>query len=279
MKEVYPDPREELGRNDSLASVDHDAGVVVVEAEGPVQPSRAVAGVRAARRLANELGYSILFDLSRADVSLSLGDAYFLPRDPKVARAGAENVAIVFGDDEPADWARFAELTSANVGIAVRFFSDREEAYAALSRSAEARRARSTKLDARILVVDDDPDILASSARVIRNAGYEVFEAGTGIEAIEVALREVPDLVLLDVVLPDIDGVEVCRRIRSEAALEDTVVALASSIRTSLEDQGDSLDCRPDAYLRRPLSNKELVSSIEFLLSKRELEEASPGAR
>jgi len=277
MPEGLQDYANELACLESTATVDHDAGVVSVDSSGVIEASRAKAGLRAARRLANELGYALLFDVSDAKVALSIADTYFLPRDPEIPRTASGTVAVVHGAADPAEWAKFAELTAANAGIVVQLYENRDEALAELRKTQEALRATGApRGDARILVVDDDPDILASSSRVIRNAGYEVFEAGTGEEALEVALREKPDLVLLDVVLPGIDGIEVCRRLREEPSLKGSIVALASSIRTTIDDQHESLGSSPDAYLSRPLGNKDLIASIEFLLRKNAWSDIEP---
>jgi DNA-binding response OmpR family regulator len=76
--------------------------------------------------------------------------------------------------------------------------------------------------DIKILVVDDDPDILFATARVIRKAGYKVIEASTGSECIQRAKAEKPDIILLDVILPDAKGIELCRQIKADSFYQKT---------------------------------------------------------
>lgn len=71
----------------------------------------------------------------------------------------------------------------------------------------------------RILVVDHDPDVLLATSRLLKEAGYEVLEASTGKECLGVVRRSRPDLVLLEVVLPDMDGTEACKRIKADPSL------------------------------------------------------------
>lgn len=126
----------------------------------------------------------------------------------------------------------------------------------------------------KVLIVDDDPDVLFATSRVVKSAGYEVLEATTGLECIETAGAKRPDLILLDVVLPDADGTELCRRIKSDPALAGTFVILISGTKTATTDQADGLDIGADGYIIRPVSNRELVARIKamvrILLAERE---------
>jgi CheY-like chemotaxis protein len=82
--------------------------------------------------------------------------------------------------------------------------------------------------NALILVVDDDPVMLRATGRLLKSAGYEVIKAGTGSDALRLAKEQEPDLVLLDVVLLDMDGLEVCRRIKADPQLADIYVILGN---------------------------------------------------
>ena len=79
-----------------------------------------------------------------------------------------------------------------------------------------------------ILMVDDDPAILEVYSKILRRQGYDVWEASTGQQGLQVARERHPDLVLLDVMLPDLSGIEVCRQIKADPALVDVFVVLIS---------------------------------------------------
>ncbi|HEX2964553.1 MAG TPA: response regulator [Syntrophorhabdaceae bacterium] len=115
----------------------------------------------------------------------------------------------------------------------------------------------------RVLVTDDNPDILLMSSTLLKRAGYDVLEAETGQQCLETARREHPDLILLDVILPDISGVRVCREIKADKELSDIFVILASGIQISSENQAEGLDIGADGYIIRPISNKEFVARVQ----------------
>ena len=83
----------------------------------------------------------------------------------------------------------------------------------------------------RVLVVDDDPIMLRSYSRLLKSAAYEVLQATTGEDGISLAKKEKPDLILLDVVLPDLDGLLVCKRLKEDPELAESFVVLLSSFR------------------------------------------------
>jgi PAS domain S-box-containing protein len=115
----------------------------------------------------------------------------------------------------------------------------------------------------KILVVDDEPAILAATVRVLRSAGFDVLEAATGAGCLEVAKEHRPDLILLDVVLPDIDGRDVCRELKGDPALTPTFVVLTSGERKSADDRVAGLDVGADGYILRPVGNRELLAWVE----------------
>lgn len=100
----------------------------------------------------------------------------------------------------------------------------------------------------------------------MRHAGYEVLEAGTGLEGLALAMEERPDLVLLDVVLPDLSGEEVCRRIRQCAEISGVFVVLISSSQTTPGHHVAGLEAGADAYIVRPIEGRELVARVQALL-------------
>jgi PAS domain S-box-containing protein len=114
----------------------------------------------------------------------------------------------------------------------------------------------------RILVVDDDPDILFGTCRTLVKSGYEVIKAGTGEEALKMALQHRPDLILLDSMLPDEEGIEVCAKIKAILALANTIVVMISGVRINLEYQLQAFFKGADGYIARPIGNQELVAQV-----------------
>src|SRR5215203_4014387 len=110
----------------------------------------------------------------------------------------------------------------------------------------------------RVLVVDDEPNILATLAPLLRSRGYEVFTAMSGRAALETIDRDKPDLVVLDLGLPDIDGVDLCRQIRESA----TVPIVVLSARGSEGDKVRALDVGADDYVTKPFGAEELLARI-----------------
>lgn len=117
----------------------------------------------------------------------------------------------------------------------------------------------------RILVVDDDPKILSMMRRGLIFAGYDVVTVGTGEEALNQAILEVPGLVVLDVMLPGIDGFEVCRRLRSA---EPRLPILLLTARDRVPDRVEGLDAGADDYLVKPFAFDELLARIRALLRR-----------
>ncbi len=112
----------------------------------------------------------------------------------------------------------------------------------------------------RVLVADDDRAALRAASRVLKRAGYEVLSADGGRDAWSLCRSGRPQLVLSDVEMPDMDGFELCRRIKSDPELRSTIVVLISGRRISPEDHVDGLGLGADGYLRRPVGPKELVA-------------------
>ncbi len=117
-----------------------------------------------------------------------------------------------------------------------------------------------------ILVVDDEPITLFASARLLRSAGYSVFEADSGAACLSLAREKKPDLILLDVQLPDILGYEVCRQIKADAELRQSYVVLLSGVMTSSDNQSEGLEIGADGYLTRPIANRELLARVQAMV-------------
>ncbi|HEY3229161.1 MAG TPA: response regulator transcription factor [Roseiflexaceae bacterium] len=124
----------------------------------------------------------------------------------------------------------------------------------------------------KILVVDDDVELLGLIGFALRQAGYLAITAAQGGEALELFEREQPDLVILDVNLPVLNGFEVCRRIRAEA----TTPIMMLTARSSEEDQVQGLDGGADDYLTKPFSPRTLLARVRALLRRAEIDRPAP---
>jgi two-component system response regulator MprA len=116
----------------------------------------------------------------------------------------------------------------------------------------------------RILVVDDDPMVATTVQRVLRPEGYEVDVALGGAQALEQARAHRPDLVVLDLLMPDIDGLEVCRRLRANGDLP----ILMLTARSGTADRVRGLDTGADDYLVKPFAYAELLARVRALLRR-----------
>jgi two-component system response regulator MprA len=117
----------------------------------------------------------------------------------------------------------------------------------------------------RVLVVEDDADIADVLRRSLRNEGYEVRTSADGLDALDVAAGFVPDLVVLDLGLPRLDGVEVCKQLRADG----DVPILMLTARAETEDRVSGLDSGADDYLVKPFERQELLARIRALLRRR----------
>jgi two-component system response regulator MprA len=120
------------------------------------------------------------------------------------------------------------------------------------------------KMQRRILVVDDDPNILKVVQRGLGFEGYRVQVAATGEEALAVARETEPDLVILDLMLPGVDGIEVCRRLRG--GLNTPILMLTA--RDAVRDKITGLEAGADDYLAKPFVFDELVARVRALLRR-----------
>jgi two-component system response regulator MprA len=117
----------------------------------------------------------------------------------------------------------------------------------------------------RVLVVEDDADIADVLRRTLRQEGHEVRTAGDGEEALASAAEFMPDVVILDLGLPKLDGVEVLRRLRSN----DDVPVLILTARSDLDDRVEGLDTGADDYLVKPFERQELLARMRALMRRR----------
>lgn len=119
----------------------------------------------------------------------------------------------------------------------------------------------------KILLVDDEPDILEFLSYNLRKEGYQVFTAGTGETGIEVAKKEMPHLVLLDVMMPGIDGIEVCRELRANAGMDGVVIAFLTA-RSEDYSHIAGFEAGADDYINKPIKPRVLLSRIKALLRR-----------
>jgi two-component system KDP operon response regulator KdpE len=125
----------------------------------------------------------------------------------------------------------------------------------------------------RILVVDDEPNILGTLAPLLRTRGYEVFTAMTANAAREAIARDRPDLIVLDLGLPDVDGVELCREIRETHSVPIVVL----SARGGESDKVRALDVGADDYVTKPFGAEELTARIRAALRRSDSPTATSG--
>jgi two-component system, OmpR family, response regulator len=130
--------------------------------------------------------------------------------------------------------------------------------------------------EARLLVVEDEPNILELLSASLRLAGFEVATAADGSEALRAAQRHRPDLVVLDVMLPDLDGFDVARRLRSGDA---RIPVLFLTARDATEDKVKGLTIGGDDYVTKPFSLEEVVARIRAVLRRVQGGAAAPPSR
>ena len=123
----------------------------------------------------------------------------------------------------------------------------------------------------KILIVDDEEHILELLKFNVKNAGYDVITANNGIEAVKLVKSEKPALVLLDLMLPGINGIEVCRRIRKEK--ETPIIMLTA--RDSVMDKVTGLKSGADDYLAKPFAIEELIARMEVIFRRNKKEKSN----
>ena len=123
-------------------------------------------------------------------------------------------------------------------------------------------------MPARILIVEDDPSALIFAQYTLEQEGYQVLTAANGLEGLRKAREEERDLVVLDVMLPGLDGFQLCRRLRSET-LTAKLPILMLSAKARESDRGTGLKLGADEYLTKPASPAQLVAGVTRLLAQR----------
>ena len=129
----------------------------------------------------------------------------------------------------------------------------------------------------KILLVDDDPDILEIVGYNLTAVGYQVFKASDGLEAIKMAEKELPDLIILDVMMPNMDGIEACEKLRELPELENTIITFLTA-RNEDYSQVAGFDAGADDYIAKPIKPKLLLSKVKGLLRRRFVEKKEDSA-
>ena len=117
----------------------------------------------------------------------------------------------------------------------------------------------------KILVVDDEPDILDLARIAIESGGFKVVTVSSGEQALPLIAQEKPDLILLDVVLPGLSGLELCRRLKRDPATRGTKVVLFTALGTEVDMMLEKKD-KADGYLAKPFSNTALLNLIRKII-------------
>ncbi|MEX0288260.1 MAG: response regulator transcription factor [Flavobacteriaceae bacterium] len=123
------------------------------------------------------------------------------------------------------------------------------------------------KQDIRILLVDDEPDILEILSYNLSSEGYQVYTAKNGIDGVEKAKKKKPHLIVLDVMMPEMDGIEACEIIRNTSGLENTIITFLTA-RGEDYSQVAGFDAGADDYITKPIKPKVLVSKVKALLRR-----------
>lgn len=119
----------------------------------------------------------------------------------------------------------------------------------------------------KILLVDDEPDILEFISYNLKKEGFDVFTSTNGKDAIQIARQEKPGLIILDVMMPDLDGIETCRVIRETPELKEVLVAFLTA-RNEDYSQIAGFDAGADDYINKPIKPRVLVSRVKALLRR-----------
>jgi len=123
------------------------------------------------------------------------------------------------------------------------------------------------KKDIKILLVDDEPDILEIVGYNLSSQGYQISTAENGVEGVKKAKKIKPHLIILDVMMPEMDGIEACEQIRSTPELENTIITFLTA-RGEDYSQVAGFDAGADDYITKPIKPKVLVSKVKALLRR-----------
>jgi len=121
--------------------------------------------------------------------------------------------------------------------------------------------------DIKILLVDDEPDILEIVGYNLKKEGYKIYTATNGVEGLKIAKKVVPHLIILDIMMPEMDGIETCEKIRSAKGLENILITFFTA-RSEDYSQVAGFNVGADDYITKPIKPKVLISKISALLRR-----------
>jgi two-component system, OmpR family, response regulator VanR len=116
-----------------------------------------------------------------------------------------------------------------------------------------------------ILIVDDEPDVLEVVEMLLISEKYRVLKATNGIEALEVVSEETPDLVILDIMMPEMDGVETCKNMRKMDTMRNKPIVMFSA-KLSAIDKKESFDAGADGFITKPFNARGFIAGIKTYL-------------
>ncbi len=120
-------------------------------------------------------------------------------------------------------------------------------------------------MSAKIMIVDDDPSIVRLMQFFLEREGYELIIAGNGLQALKKAETERPDLIMLDLMLPGVDGFEVCHRLRLKPTTADIPILMLSA-KSDETDKNEAMKVGANGYIIKPIKSAELLEKIQELL-------------
>ena len=120
----------------------------------------------------------------------------------------------------------------------------------------------------RILIIEDDPDVLESVSSLLSGSGYALLTATNGRQGLETAQKERPDLILTDLMLPQLNGYEVCTMLKQDVRYQRTPVIVWSATKLEDKDAQIATECGADAFLLKTLDPKQLLQTIQGLIAK-----------
>jgi DNA-binding response OmpR family regulator len=133
-----------------------------------------------------------------------------------------------------------------------------------------------SEAEATLLVVDDEPEINKLVARIFEKKGYRVLTAGDGAEALRMVGADRPDLIMLDLNLPKVDGWEVCRRLKSDPATAKIPIIMLTAAHANVDDAQIGIGLGADEYVAKPFVKAVLLHNVERLLGRPHSEEPKP---
>jgi two-component system alkaline phosphatase synthesis response regulator PhoP len=119
----------------------------------------------------------------------------------------------------------------------------------------------------KILLVDDEPDIVEFLGYNLKKEGYTILTANNGKDAVEIAKKEIPHLIVLDVMMPDMDGIETCRELREQKNLQDVLIAFLTA-RSEDYTQIAGFEVGADDYITKPIKPRVFISRVKALLRR-----------